>query len=84
MTVRFENSRRNVIQITARTKDFHAIKFVEAIRLATGVGLKEGLDHVRRLSEGELIRITPVGTVSEQNLASWLQDCGVIFERVNL
>lgn len=69
-----------MIRISAQTRDFHAIKFVDAIRRATGVGLKEGLDHVRRLSEGEVLSITPKSGVSDEDLALWLGDCGVEFE----
>jgi len=69
-----------MIRITAQTSAFHAIKFVEVIRRATGSGLKQGLDYVRKLSEGEPLSIHPTPGITDEELASWLQDCGVAFE----
>jgi hypothetical protein len=69
-----------MIRVTAQTSAFHAIKFVDAIRRATGIGLKQGLDHVRRLSEGEALSIYPAQGISDEELASWLDGCGVAFK----
>lgn len=69
-----------MIRVTSQTEAFHAIKFVEAIRRATGIGLKQGLEHVRRLSEGEALCIDPAEGVTDRELASWLENCGVVFE----
>lgn len=69
-----------MVRITAQTEAFHAIRFVEAIRRATGIGLQQGLDHVRRLSEGEALSIKPAKGVTDEEFASWLEGCGVAFE----
>jgi hypothetical protein len=68
-----------VIRIIKQRQDFHAIRFVDAIRRATGASLEEGLDHVRRLSEGEKISIAPVAGMSEAEFAGLLGSCGVEF-----
>lgn len=69
-----------MIRIIGQTRDFHAIRFVQAIRKASGLSLKDGLDHVRRLSEGEILLVVPDSEFSDQEVASWLEDCGVTFD----